>query len=174
MLKRLIADSSGSAAAEMILVVPLLVGLMFGTMELGNYFYSEHVVVKGVRDGARFASREGFEKFTCTGSGPGTVDSGVQQDTERVTRTNQVAAGGSARLFGWTDDTSVTVTLNCADNSSNTYGSIYNGVSGNGVNVVPVVTVSASVPYKSLFSRIGFNAASLQLNAQAQASVTGG
>ncbi len=165
MLKRLIMDCSGSAAAEMVLVVPLLVVLMFGTMELGYYFYSEHVVVKAVRDGARFASREGFEKFTC----PSTVDSGVQQDTQRVTRTNQVAAGGSARLPGWTDDTSVTVSLACADNSSGTYGSIYEGLSG-----VPVVTVSATVPYKSLFSRIGFNAASLKLNAQAQASVTGG
>ena len=138
---------------------------MFGAMELGHYFYSEHVVVKAVRDGARFASRVSFDKFSC----PSTIDSDTETETQRVTRTNQVASGGSARLPNWTDDSSVTVSLSCVDNSGSTYGSIYDGLSA-----VPVVTVSATVPYSSLFSAIGFDATDLQLSASSQAPVMGG
>jgi Flp pilus assembly protein TadG len=141
-----------------------MIVLMFGAMELGYYFYSEHVVVKAVRDGARFASREGFDKYTC----PGTIDSNIESETQRVTRTNQVDAGGTARLPNWTNDSTVTVTLSCVDNSGGTYSSIYDGLAA-----VPVVTVSATVPYSSLFSKIGFDATALQLTASSQAPVMG-
>ena len=56
-LRALLASDDAAAAAEMALVVPLLVILMFGSFELGRYFLDEHVVVKAVRDGARYASR---------------------------------------------------------------------------------------------------------------------
>src|SRR5215217_7313983 len=51
-------DVRGSAAAEMALVLPLLLALMFGSLELGDYFLSEHVLLKGVRDGAVYAARQ--------------------------------------------------------------------------------------------------------------------
>ena len=60
MLSRVMRNSSGTAAAEMALVTPLLMALMFGSFELGNYFYTSHIVAKAVRDGARYASRRGF------------------------------------------------------------------------------------------------------------------
>ncbi|MGL5837065.1 MAG: TadE family protein, partial [Sphingorhabdus sp.] len=56
----------GAAAAEMALVTPLLMIIMFGAFELGNYFYSQHVVTKAVRDGARFASRSLPIDVDCT------------------------------------------------------------------------------------------------------------
>ena len=34
--------------------------LMFGAVELGNYFLNEHSLVKAVRDGARYAARQDF------------------------------------------------------------------------------------------------------------------
>ena len=58
-VRRLAADRAGSAAAEMALVLPLLLVIMFGTFELGHFFYSEHIVQKAVRDAARYASRRG-------------------------------------------------------------------------------------------------------------------
>ena len=148
MLGRLIKSTSGAAAAEMALIAPLLFILMFGTMELGYYFYSEHVVVKAVRDGARFASRETFDDFTCPA---GTVDPTMESDTQKVTRTNTVDGTGDPRLPNWTSDSTVTVTLDCTDNSSATYSSIYDGVTS-----IPLVTVSATVPYTSLFGLLGF------------------
>ena len=50
-------DSRGAAAAEMALVLPLLLVILFGSLELGNYFMNEHTLIKAVRDGARFAGR---------------------------------------------------------------------------------------------------------------------
>ena len=49
---RLNRCQSGVAAVEMALVAPLLLALLFGSVELGKYFLDQHVVVKAVRDGA--------------------------------------------------------------------------------------------------------------------------
>lgn len=164
MLGRIFRDHSASAAAEMALVTPFLILLMFGSLEMGHYFYSQHVVVKAVRDGARFASRQGFDDFTC----PSQIDSTVTTDTKNVTRTNQVASGGDARLPGWTDNSSVVVSLSC-DSSVAYQHSMYEGLTA-----VPVVKVTATVPYKSLFSMIGFGSGSgITLVASSQAAVMG-
>jgi Flp pilus assembly protein TadG len=165
MLGRLLRQSSGTAGVEMALVAPLLIALMFGSMELGYYFYSEHVVVKAVRDGARFASREGFDKYTGCPDDP-QADSTLVTNTQNVTRTNQVASGGTARLAGWTDNNSVEVTVSCEP--LGTYGSFYEGLTD-----IPVVTVKATVPYPSLFSMAGFNTAGLTLTAASEAPVMG-
>jgi Flp pilus assembly protein TadG len=164
MLGRLIRSTSGAAAAEMALVVPFLVILMLGAMETGWYFYSEHVVVKAVRDGARFASREGFDDYTCPSGIGGTVVS----DTQKVTRTNTVDGTGTPRLPNWTNNSTVAVTMAC--NTSATFQhSIYDGMTTG----VPVVTVTATVPYTSLFSVLGFGSSSRHLQATSKASVMG-
>ena len=164
MITRLLRHGSGAAAVEMALITPLLIVIMFGSMELGYYFYSEHVVVKAVRDGARFASRQGFENFTCT---PKTVSTSVQTDTQNVTRTNQVATGGTPRLGRWTSNASITVTVDRCD-ISGTYGSFYEGLPG-----IPIIKVSATVPYTSLFSLLGFNSTALTMTAQSESPVMG-
>jgi Flp pilus assembly protein TadG len=165
MLGQLLRDRTAAAGAEMALVAPLLLAIMFGAMELGYYFYSEHVVIKAVRDGARFASREGFNKFDCSTR---TIDPTVVTDTQRVTRTDRVASGGASRLPGWTDDTSVQVTMPPCD-TSGTYSGVYQDLSGG----VPVVIVTATVPYTSLFSLLGFNTTGLQLRASSEVPVMG-
>jgi hypothetical protein len=90
----LLRSDRATAGAEMALVAPMLIVLMFGSFELGNYFLSEHVVVKAVRDGARYASRMPIAAYSC----PATVDSTVNGQIRNVTRTGQVASGGTARL----------------------------------------------------------------------------
>jgi len=50
-LSYLFSNKDAAAAAEMAIVTPILVSLMFGSFEMGNYFLSEHVVAKAVRDG---------------------------------------------------------------------------------------------------------------------------
>src|SRR3546814_9752890 len=66
--RSLARDRSGAAAAEMALVSPMLIILMFGSFELGNYFLDEHVVLKAVRDGARYAARQNFTTMPCSGT----------------------------------------------------------------------------------------------------------
>lgn len=171
-MHRLLTCSLGTAAAEMALVTPLLIGLMFGATELGFYFYSEHVVVKAVRDGARFASREGFNQYDCSDSAHGTITDAAKQDIQRVTRTDQVASGGTPRIAEWSSDSSVSVGVHC--DTSGSYGSFYAGLTDSSGNpVVPVVTVTATVAYTPLFDRLGFDTTNLHLTAKSEAPVMG-
>lgn len=163
MFRRLLLDRSGAAAAEMALMVPLLLTLMVGSFELGNYFWNSHIVTKAVRDGARYASRQSFDNFDCTASN---VAPGVVTNTQNLTRTNQVASGGTARLPGWTQANSVAVTMR--PDITGTYGGFYVGMA-----CVPVVIVTATVPYRSLFGVLGFNTTGLNLTANSEVPVMG-
>ena len=162
MIRDFFKNRDGTAAAEMALVTPLLMILMFGSFELGKYFWDNHIVAKAVRDGARYASRQSFTNFDCTGT---TVSTTVRDNTRNLTRTSQIASGGTARLAGWTD-AMTTVSLRC--DTSGSYGAFYSGMSA-----VPVVSVSATVPYTSLFGTLGFNAVNLNLTANSEAPVMG-
>jgi len=164
LFSRIIACRRAAAAAEMALVTPLLIVLMFGSFELGNYFLSEHVVAKAVRDGARYAARRSFTDFTC----PNTVATDVVDKTRNLTRTGQIANGGSARLVGWTTATTVSVTVSCTAITGGNYSGIYKGMSN-----VPKVKVSAIVPYTSLFNNLGFMSRSLNLVSESEATVQG-
>lgn len=165
-LPLLLASRSGVAAAEMALVTPLIIVFMFGTFELGNYFYSEHVVATAVRDGARYASRRSFSDFPCGGS----ITASVVTNTQNITTTGAIS-GGVQRLAGWTNPaTSVAVTFACDTANASAGNGIFTGQSGG----VRVVTVAATVPYTSLFYRVGLsNANTLVLYAQSQAAVVG-
>ena len=163
----LLRDRAGTAAAEMALVLPLLLVLMCSAIEAANYFYNEHVLVQAVRDAARFAARQDAANFTsCSGSPSGSVVS----DTTNMLE-NGLLTGGSTR-FPWTGST-VTVTTSC--NTSLGLGGVYNSMtnaSGGSIGA-PVVTVTASVPYTPLLQAFGFSGVGLHLNATQQAAVAG-
>ena len=161
-LSAFLRDESAAAATEMALALPMLTGLMLGSMELGTYFWAEHKVIKAVRDGARYAARQPYTDY------PGCVPSStVIDETRNVTRTGQVASGGTPRLGYWTDPNTITVTATC-DNSG-TYTGIY---AGNGIGT-PVITVSASVPFTGMFGSLGLGSTGLTLNADSEAAGVG-
>lgn len=158
-IKQLADCKKAAAAAEMALVSPLLIILMFGAFELGNYFLSEHVVVKAVRDGARFAGRQKFADMPCGGT------SAKETEIKTLVRTGTLS-GTTPRLNGWTNDGTITITIACP--AIGTYSGIYAGRTD-----VPTVVVSAAVPYNSLFNSLGFSSSALLLNAQSQSAVMG-
>lgn len=158
-LRSFFSNQSGNAATEMALMVPMLLALMFAGFEGGYYFYLDHQVTKGVRDGARFASRQSFSKYTCS-----SIDSTLVTQVKEVTRTG-VISGGSPRVPGW-DNTEVFVTASCPATAVNT--GIYSGLTN-----APVVTVSARLPYPSLFRALGGIGTSAVLGARNQAAVMG-
>jgi Flp pilus assembly protein TadG len=172
---RLLPDERGSAATEMALVLPILLALMFGAFELGNYFLSEHVVQKAVRDAARYGARlplvqpDGTVNYTCTGPTLGTA---AQTEIQKVARTGD-PAGTAGRLRDWTDDAMTTVTLTCDASVSHTYVNhgVYSGYPNSGA--VPILTVSATVPYSTFFGPLGLGSGTVNLNAKSQAAVIG-
>lgn len=143
------------------MITPLLITVMFGAFELGNYFWNDHIVTKAVRDGARFASRQPFPTMPCAGTPTNAAA------IKNLVRFGNVGGTGAPRLASWNNAAMVSVTLSCG--AASTYSGIYAGATA----TIPVVTVSADVPYRSLFQRIGFDARSLQLRGRSQAAVMG-
>lgn len=162
----LLRDRSGNAAAEMAMVAPLLLILMMGCAELGNYFWNEHTLIKAVRDGARFAARQGFSNYTgCTGSPGGTVVA----DTKNVVMYGYLS--GTNKLTPNITAANITVGTSCATTAG---GQTMGGLYKNQPNGAQIVTVSATVTYRPIIAMaLGFSGVSTALNAESQAAVTG-
>lgn len=142
------ADQVGSSAAELVLVMPIMVALMFGATELGYYLYCEHQVVKGVRDGARYGSRQSFVDVNCGANGTTpTLSSVIRDNIKEVTRTGKIS-GGTVRIPGWAN-ADVTVTVTCPGTPITT--GIYKGATN-----APQINISASVTYPALLGDLGF------------------
>ena len=162
----ILRDRTGSASAEMVLVAPLLLVLMLGAAETGNYFLNEHTLAKAVRDGARFAARQSFNNYaSCSGTPGGTV----QADTRNVVM-NGYLSGGSV-LTPNISAPDITVTTDCFTGAVG--GESMLGLYRNRANGAQIVTVSATVPYRPVLASFGFSGIGLNLNATSQAAVTG-
>ena len=152
------SDQHGTAAVEMALMLPLLITLLFGGLEGAHYLYVEHQVVKGVRDGARYAGRLPFADVSC-----GTVSASAETAIKEVTRTGQTS-GGTSRVRGWTN-AQVTVTPACVTAIQT---GIYKTMTG-----APRITVSATVPYTSLFRSVTGIDVNAKVHASQQAAAMG-
>ena len=166
-------NQHGAAAAEMAMVLPLLLVLMFGSFEVGRFFLDEHVVLKAVRDGARYAARQDFTDYTC----PSTVSSGVETDIRNIVRYGKrtVTSADQPRLPYWGATNSggaqtVTVTLTCPTSLDGTEA--HKGIYQFRANV-PVVTVHATVQYNSLFGLLNLGSGNFNLTAESQSAVMG-
>jgi hypothetical protein len=148
----------------MALILPVLVLLLFGGAELGYYFYCEHQVLKGVRDGARYASRQSFVALNCSGGAPSTVPADIESSIKEITRTGRIS-GGASRVPGW-DNGDISVSITCPATVIDT--GIYSGADN-----APQVNIAASVPYPSLFDGVGVIDSNYTLNASQQAAVMG-
>ena len=154
----------------MALLLPLMVIILFGMFEGGYFLYNEHKVLKGVRDGARYAARQSFTNYDCTSTS--VTDTTIETQIENVTIFGHPDPTGSANnvtdvpaVVGW-DTSEVTVSVSC---DSGTTTGLYANITGG----APRVTVAADVPYQPLWGVIGFDASSLSLKAEAQAAVMG-
>lgn len=167
-IRRLLAFTDGAAAVEMALITPVLAILMAGSAELGRYFYQEHVLTKGVRDAAIYASRSDITKFHCD---TGAVDAPIPANARALVRTGDLS-GGSDLLPWWTATSGVVfnVSVSCVTAAGGTtLGGIYTANGGK----VPVLTINATLPYQTMMSAAGFPGGNWHLNASEQAVVQG-
>jgi len=170
-LTKLFQHDGGAAAAEMVMVLPFLLVLLFGSAELGNYFLDEHGLVKQVRDGARYASRLPAEaNFTC----PSTVNPAAKTLVENVVKTGTVDGSEDGRFNAgyWSRTCAgvaqpIEVTIRCLPEG--TYTGIYSSLEGD----IPVVKVSAAIGYRSVLGELGLPTADLCLRAESEAAVVG-
>jgi len=164
-LRRLMANNGGAAAAEMALVTPLLLIIMAGGLEIGNYFMDEHRLVKAVRDGARFAARKDFTYFATCNAAPGGT---VVADTQNLVKTSYLS-GGTDQLSNWAGGT-INVTTRCSTgNGSVTYAGIYKDMASGARKV----EISATVTYLPLMAPFGTDFFGSTLTATQEAAVAG-
>lgn len=166
LLRRIARDCGGNAAAEMAMVLPLLLIIMFGCLELGNYYWNEHTLLKAVRDGARFAGRQSFTNYTaCSGSPGGTVVT----DTQNIVMYG--ALTGTNKLTPNITAANITVTQSCATTAG---GQNMTGLYTGDTSGAHVVTVSATVNYRPVIAvALGLKGVGLNLYSSSQAAVSG-
>ena len=174
-------DVRGSAAVELALVMPLLLAILFGSVELGNYFMNQHTLVKAVRDGARFAARQSFTNYTgCSGDVPTPGAAGsAKENTNLIVRKGTLDSTAPDLLPNWSSAT-FTATVSCVASVNgqqmlgiyrSRFGSTCNGAAANGC--AQVVTVTAHLNYLPILRVFGFTGVGLNLNATSQAAVAG-
>lgn len=172
MIARFLREEDGSPAAEFALLVPMLVVLLFGGFESGNFMWSQHKLIEGARQGARYASRLPIESF-CEGTRPATssVADNARRAIQVLTATGQLpdAQGEPVtkpRVGNWDPD-DVEVTPDCA---GFTASGIYTQLGHEG----PVVVVSTgTVAYDSLFNGLGTIDNTFGLSARSSSAVIG-
>lgn len=160
--KLLGTDQRGAAAAEMALILPLALALLFTTFEGAYYMICEHQVIKGVRNAARYAARLDLSFFSCPGANFNDSNGKLAQ-IQNLARTGALS-GGTAMVQGWVNS-DVTVRVTCASGKEG----IYVATGGNAAQV----RVSTRLVYPSIMSSFGFTNATLDIGAEAQSPVIG-
>jgi Flp pilus assembly protein TadG len=165
-------DRRGNAAAEMAMVTPLLLILMMGCVELGNYFWNEHALLKAVRDGARYAARQDFSNFaTCTNSGTDLSSSTIGSNTKTVVEKGSLDTTQPDLLPNWS---TATFKLTATCDTVQVGGQNMSGLYQNNTNGWTKVTVETTLTYRPVLAvALGFSGVGYQLYAQSQAAVTG-
>lgn len=159
------ADIRAAAAVEMALIAPMLALIMLGSAELGRYFYNEHIVVKAVRNGAVFASRQPISMFNCTTLA---IDTSVIVSTTALIQTGALSGGSALTPQSTNAAATYGITMTCPTAAPD--GTALGGIYANNGGKVPVLTVTASVPYNTIMKGYGFGS-TITLHAREQAVV---
>lgn len=173
MIRRFASTSSGSASAEMALLLPMLIIMLFGGAEAGHFVWTQHKLVEAVRDGARFASRLPVHEL-CEGATEVISNDQIDQ-IKLVTRTGQLASTLAPPVVpGWTD-AQVSVTLQCdAFVSTGIYTDLGDNDASGDPDAGPLITVAATgVGYPSLFNALGRMGGGFTLATESNAAVIG-
>lgn len=153
---RLCRDRRGAALVEFGILAPVLIVLALGVMEFGWALQSFHVVDKGVRDAARYLARQTTP--ACGGAVANTTQA------KNLAMFGNTAGSGNPVLSYWTDPNTITVNVSCVATSSGNPA----WISPNGGAQIPIVSVTAAVPYRGFgfFAVLGLNSPTLTLQHQ--------
>ena len=120
-------DDAGTAVVEFAFVLPVLVLLFGGLIEIGRAYYHAHSIERGLRAGAIYAARA-----------PLPLSLADRTVATNLVRTGTLDGSGSMLVSGWSEaaadldiDTSKTFTVD--------------------EQTIPVVALTASVPFDPIF-----------------------
>jgi Flp pilus assembly protein TadG len=153
-------DEDGSALVEATIVMPLLISFFLGVFEFSWFFYNQQLVVSGLRDAARYMTRIELTN--------GNHDPCAQKDQNGVLYTADAAniattaqaAGGSARVSGWS---AADVTISCSTSAALDTGNYADGSTS--MTIIDVATHFAD-PSLGLFSSLGLKPPMLSFSHQ--------
>jgi Flp pilus assembly protein TadG len=143
---------SGQTILELALLLPVLLVLVFGVLEMGRYMYIDILVGNAAHAAAAYAATHPGDVFA---SGYGGITTAANNDFEN---------NGEGTMSGVTPNLAVTASLVCGCDSSGSVTQYYSGsscstlsqsdidadCSGSG-NWVSTVSVTASGTYQALF-----------------------
>lgn len=146
-MERLWRARGGICSVELVLILPVLALMLFGTIEVGRLLFDFHAASKAVRAATRYLTRIDAAALglACPAL---TVNNAAAEvtDAKNLALTGSIedpgSPGSKPYLLGyWTDANSISVTVSCEDNSADTYQGFYAGAAW-----IPSITVSAMVP----------------------------
>jgi Flp pilus assembly pilin Flp len=172
-LQRFGRDERGVAAVETVLIMPLAVILLTVAMEAGHFLYTEHQVITGVRDAARFAARQPFSVYGCTAA---SAEADLPASTTRTQIANMARYGLIApvstdelRVWTWDDNaTELKIRYACVSTNGGS-----TGIFKDAGEVAPLISVTGKPNYYSLFGNSAFFNSTMVLYAKEQAMGAG-
>lgn len=159
-LRAFLHGEAGAAASEFVLAMPMMLILLFGAMEAGNFFWSQQKLIQAVRDGSRYAARLNYAALCPT------MSAATETEIKNLTRTGRLDGLAPSKLPGWVNS-GLQVKPGCGKFTSN---GIYAGYGGAGA----IVTIRAvGVPYRPILGTLGIINSTYALAAEAHAPVIG-
>jgi Flp pilus assembly protein TadG len=146
-------STSGAALIEFTIMMPILFSLAFGVTEFGRLIQHHHTVQKSMRDAARYLGRIDVDCAT-----PGADWAAAVVNAKNLAMRGSTLGTDPLILPYWSDAATITVTLTCFNNASGAYFDQDRG------GVIPLVSVSAAVPYQDIGMLSFFGIASVTLN----------
>lgn len=151
-------DRSASPLAELALVIPFFVVLIFGCYEAGRLFYYQNILTKSVHDAARFAARhpDVIDPSSCV---PGGGWASVQTNAETILKNGSLASANA--IMPGMGAATVSITVSCVATQQKMVTS--NVTDGTNTDI-PIVIATASVPVPNIgfFAFIGGGTWTLQ------------
>lgn len=106
MLRQVWRSDDGSALVEGAVLLPVLLVLLFGIFEFSWFFYQQHLISTGLRDGARYLARSAT---ICDANSP--FWSAQSANAMNLAATGSIR-GGPPRVKGWS---AAMVMLHCTE-----------------------------------------------------------
>ena len=162
MINALRKARSGASMVEFALAISIFVFLLLGVAEVGRAIHHYHIINKALRDSTRYLGRV---PVTCpaVGTAAGSVDNVGSETTATNLAMTGSLNGGTNLINYWTDPTTITIEVDCLDNSAGANLCGLEACSGN--PILPVVRMRADVVYQDLGFLSVFGLGQLTFNA---------